>query len=90
MPCTRSITSGAYPEGTVEAIRAKADCTVLDAGAIAAKLGNPRAMNIVLLGALILSMGLEKQLDWNAIVAAKVKPQFVELNQKALAAGMEV
>lgn len=79
-----------YPEGTVEAIRAKADCTVLDAGAIAAKLGNPRAMNIVLLGALIHSMGLEKQLDWNAIVAAKVKPQFVELNQKALAAGMEV
>ena len=55
---------------------------------IAADLGNPKAMNVVLLGALIKIMKLE-ELDWDAALAACVKPAFLELNKKALAAGME-
>ena len=60
---------------------------VLDAAAIAEKLGNKKSMNVVLLGALIKQMGLEK-LDWDGALKACLKPQLVELNQKALAAGM--
>ena len=45
-------------------------------------------MNVVLLGALIKIMKLE-ELDWDGALAACVKPAFLELNKKALAAGME-
>lgn len=86
---TATTSSGAeqYPEGVIDAIRSSVKTYVLDAAAIAEKLGNKKSMNVVLLGALIKQMGLEK-LDWDGALKACLKPQLVELNQKALAAGM--
>jgi indolepyruvate ferredoxin oxidoreductase beta subunit len=43
-------------------------------------------MNVILLGAVIGLMGLE-DIDWETIIRENVKPQFVELNCRALAAG---
>ena len=43
-------------------------------------------MNVLLLGATIKLMGLES-LDWEKIIRENVKPQFVELNLRALAFG---
>ena len=78
-----------YPESTVDDLKAAGlDLTVVRAAEIAIGLGNVKAMNIVLLGSLIVALGLEG-LDWASIVAKNVKPNFVELNQKALQMGME-
>lgn len=76
-----------YPEGILDELKQAADVTALDAAAIAVELGSPRVMNIVLLGAIVKSMGLDA-IDWPAIIRANVKPAFAELNMKALQAGM--
>ncbi len=77
-----------YPEDVLEEIGKHVKPTVVDATALAAGLGNEKASNIILLGALVKAMGLE-DIDWDAILEANIKPQFVELNKKALRVGME-
>lgn len=86
---TATTLSGAeeYPKDAIERVKATADTKVLDAAKIATELGNSKAMNVVLLGALVRLMNLEK-LDWEAAIKECVKPAFVELNIKALAAGI--
>ena len=44
-------------------------------------------MNVVLLGALIKSMNLT-EIDWEKVIKDLVKEKFVDLNIKALHAGM--
>ena len=75
-----------YPEDSVERVKALAETKVLNAAKLAEDLGSPRAMNIVLLGALVKLMNLQ-ELNWEGAIAACVKPAFVELNKKALEAG---
>lgn len=77
-----------YPEGVIETIKGKANTTVFKAAEIAESLGNQKTMNVVLVGALIKAMGLEK-LDWEAVIKETVKEKFVEINLKALQAGMD-
>lgn len=77
-----------YPLDAIERVKAAADTKVLDAAKIATELGNAKAMNIVLLGALVKLMKLDN-LDWDAAIRECVKPAFVELNLKALKAGMD-
>ncbi|MEG1777942.1 MAG: indolepyruvate oxidoreductase subunit beta [Angelakisella sp.] len=86
---TATTLSGAetYPQDAIARVSALAETHMLDAAAIAAELGNARSMNVVLLGALVKLMGLEK-LDWDGALVACMKPKLVELNKKALAAGM--
>ena len=77
-----------YPEGLLEALEAQAPTTVIKAVALAEALGNPKAMNIVLLGALVKKMDLGG-LDWASRIKTGVKPAFVELNLKAFQAGYQ-
>lgn len=77
-----------YPEGVIEKIKEKVDTNVLDAGNIAEELGNPKTMNIVLLGALVKAMGLT-DIDWEKAIKESVKEQFVDINIKAFNAGMK-
>ena len=60
---------------------------VLDAAAIARDNGNPKGMNVVLLGALIRALGLQ-DIDWATALRANVKRQFAEVNLRCLDAGM--
>lgn len=76
-----------YPADPIGAVKAKAKATVIDAAGMARDLGNTKAMNLVLLGALVALMDLGK-LDWEGEIRASVKPAFVELNVKALKAGI--
>lgn len=76
-----------YPADCIDRLKSLAKTHVLDAAGIAAGLGNSKGMNVVLLGALVKLMGLES-LDWDAALTACVKPRFVEMNRKALHAGM--
>ena len=62
------------------------DCLVFKAGEIAEELGNPKAMNIVLLGALVKAMDVQG-VDWHQAIAGNVKEAFVDLNIKAFDAG---
>lgn len=78
-----------YPEGILDVLKASAQTTVINAAEIAKEIGNPKTMNIVLLGALIKAMNLT-EINWEKIIRDNVKPAFVELNLKALKAGMDV
>lgn len=75
-----------YPEGILEEIMSKVDTTVIQAADIAESLGNAKAMNIVLLGALVKAMDLTK-INWENQIKENVKPNMVEVNIKAFRAG---
>jgi indolepyruvate ferredoxin oxidoreductase beta subunit len=77
-----------YPADPIGELSSHARTRVIDAAAIATALGSPKAMNLVLLGALAALMGLEG-LGWEGEIRAAVKPGFVELDLKALRAGAE-
>lgn len=77
-----------YPDDVLEEINKHVEAKVVNATALARKLGNEKAANIILLGTIIKAMGLEA-IDWDSILEANIKPQFVELNKKALKVGMD-
>ena len=76
-----------YPTEILEELSSKVHTTVIDAAKQATELGNPKVMNVILLGTTIKAMGLE-DIDWEKIIRDNVKPQFVELNLKAIEVGM--
>jgi len=76
-----------YPEGVLETLRNTVDTTVLNATEIAEGLGNVKAMNVVLFGAMVKAMNLT-DIPWEKIIAANVKPKFVDMNVNAYKAGM--
>lgn len=77
-----------YPDDVLEEIGRHVEEKALDATGIARELGNAKAANIVLLGTIIKSMGLD-HINWDKILEENIKPKFVELNKKAIRAGME-
>lgn len=78
-----------YPDQILERLRAKVGVTVIRAGEIAARLGNVRTMNMVLLGALVQGMNLTR-IDFAGEIERNVKPATVAVNLAAFQAGMAV
>lgn len=78
-----------YPEGIIEKLQSKVHTIVIDAVQKAKELGNEKVMNIILLGALVKSMGLE-DIDWEKIISENVKEKFIDINIKAFNMGMEL
>ena len=76
-----------YPEGIIDHLKEKVEVLSFKAAEVATELGNPKAMNIVLLGALVKAMGGLDDIDWDAEIEANVKAKFVDLNKKAFHAG---
>ena len=72
-----------YPEDVLDEIKAHVEARVVDATRMAAELGNEKAANMILLGTIIKSMGLE-EIHWEEILKDNIKPKFLELNKKAL------
>jgi indolepyruvate ferredoxin oxidoreductase beta subunit len=62
---------------------------VVNASIEAQKLGNPKVMNIILLGAIIKAMGLE-EINWDRILRENIKEKLVDINLKALEIGMNL
>ena len=63
---------------------------------LAAQVGNPRTANVVLLGALSALMERQSTVSpqvpvdtWLSVIIERVPPKYVELNQRAFAAGRE-
>lgn len=78
-----------YPEGIIEELSRKVKTVAIDGAKQAEALGNSKVMNVILLGAIIKSMGLE-EINWEKIIRDNVKSQFVDLNLKAMKAGMDL
>ena len=79
----------AYPEDCIDRVKEKAgDVRVIKATKIAGELGNEKAANVVLLGAAVKAQRLEA-MDWDAALAACVKPAFLDMNRAAFKAGLE-
>ncbi len=83
------ILSGAadYPQGVVKAVTDKFDTTVVKGSDLAQELGNVKAMNVIIVGALIKAMGLT-DIDWEAVIKKTVKEKFVQMNLDAIQLGM--
>ena len=75
-----------YPAGVIELLKSKVDTTAIKALDIAARLGDPRVMNVVLFGALVEAIGLT-DIAWEPIISATVKAAFLDLNLAAYKAG---
>ena len=78
-----------YPENILDELQNRTEVIVVNAFDEAVALGNTKLLNVVLLGVTIKVMGLT-DIDWDDIIAAEVKPAFVELNKKALARGLRL
>lgn len=76
-----------YPNVIIELIKSKVHTKVINAANIAEDLGSMKVMNVVLLGALVKSMNLTN-IDWENVIKGLVKEQFVDINIKALNAGI--
>jgi indolepyruvate ferredoxin oxidoreductase, beta subunit len=97
VPVTVTISGQVYPSeqalrGAISQVTHLA--TYLDAAVIATTLGNPRAANVVLLGAL--SVLLERQMGigstiptsiWLEILSTQVPPKYLDLNRSAFHEG---
>lgn len=92
-PFTVSVGQGTYPEvdQSLDLIKKKAKKVIaLDGIAIAEEVGNPLALNMVMLGALIgsgtIPIGAE---DMKKVLSTSTKKAFLESNLKAFDLGME-
>ncbi len=78
-----------YADDVLEEIEKAADRVhVMDASKMAADLGNVKAANVILLGALVKLMGLD-DIDWEDIIRKNVKEKFIDLNLKAFKVGAD-
>lgn len=77
-----------YPSGVTEKLRdAVPDAKIFNASKIAGDLGNIKAQNIVLLGALVKAMGLDT-IDWKPVMKELIPARLYDLNEKAFEAGL--
>jgi indolepyruvate ferredoxin oxidoreductase beta subunit len=80
----------AYPQGIVESLQQGLEnVVVLEAVRLAEEAGNVRTQNIVLLGVLVKTLGLE-DIVWHEIIKELVPAKLLEVNIKAFQAGVNL
>ena len=89
VPVTVLIGDEKYPENVNEKLKAiGAQTLIINASEMAVKLGNIKAQNVVLLGALLKALNLDK-INWDEVLEKSVPAKAIEINKKALALGMQ-
>lgn len=79
-----------YPVDVVDRLKeAVPNTLIIDAAEISEKLGNIKAQNIVLLGALVKAIGLEN-LKWEEVISENVPDKYYDLNVRAFRAGLKL
>jgi indolepyruvate ferredoxin oxidoreductase beta subunit len=78
-----------YPTDIIETLSKKVKTYVVKATDEAIKLGNAKAMNVVMVGALMHILDM-KDLDIPASIKENVKPRFNDLNQEAYKKGAQL
>lgn len=87
LPMPVIVGNAKYPEAVCSEIqRLGVDNYALDAADIAGKLGNSKAANVVLIGALAKKLDFPKE-HWLEAIRANVKTAFLEMNLSAFEAG---
>ena len=86
MPMPVITGAATYPENIVEKLSQRASVILLDAMKLALEAGNPKAVNMVLMGVLASRMDLPEE-TWQAALEKQVPPKFLELNRRAFALG---
>jgi indolepyruvate ferredoxin oxidoreductase, beta subunit len=87
-PMTVQVGKEVYPTDIMEKLNDKvSNVKLVDAAGIATELGNIKAQNIVLLGALVKALGLE-DLDWAEVVRESLPEKMHALNIAAINAGI--
>lgn len=89
-PMTVQVGKEAYPEDVLDKLKDKVKTVkIFNAAEIAKGLGNIKAQNIVLLGALIKALGLE-ELNWDEVIRENLPSKMHDLNIAAIKAGMNI
>ncbi len=78
-----------YPDAIEDDLRSIADANVINVHEMAEELGNPKVMNVILLGSVVKNMELT-DVDWEKVISENVKPKFIDLNLAAFKKGMEI
>jgi indolepyruvate ferredoxin oxidoreductase, beta subunit len=78
-----------YPEDVVGKLQEKVPTVVVPATKLALQMGNAKVMNIILLGTIVKSMGLE-EIDWDKIIKDNVPAKLAEVNISAMKLGMSL
>ena len=88
-PVTASLTGSSYDGSDMLAYLSQnvEHLILVDGEAICQKIGSPKVLNIALLGAALEALGIDSE-QMEAVIRASVRPQFIEMNLKALHAGM--
>ncbi|MDK2982354.1 MAG: indolepyruvate ferredoxin oxidoreductase, beta subunit [Chloroflexota bacterium] len=77
-----------YPHDATASLKEQVPAVkVIQAAETARSLGNMRAQNIVLLGAMVKLLGLDESVDWKQIVADNVPEKSIDMNLAAFDAG---
>jgi len=77
-----------YPKDIIDTLQQQVQTIVIDAHNQAEALGNPKVMNVIMLGAIVKAMKLE-HLDFIQAIKDNVKEQYIDINIKALAVGLK-
>lgn len=91
-PVTASLGKSGYRgEAAVAYLKKNVDkCFIIDGKKICAECGSPKVLNVVLTGALAASGAMDLTVeDMEKALAARMKPQLIEMNRKALKLGAE-
>ena len=78
-----------YPENIIEELSGKVRTISIDGTKKAIELGNAKAMNIIMLGALVQAMGIT-HLNFEKALQENIKPKFIDINLKAFNLGCEI
>jgi indolepyruvate ferredoxin oxidoreductase beta subunit len=85
-PITVVTGAAAYPENIIENLSARYKTVSADASAFAARMGAPRAFNIVVLGLAARHLDFSYD-DWLSVIETVVPPRTIEKKKKAFEAG---
>lgn len=91
-PITATISGNSYSgEQMLDYIKSKVEkCYIIDGDKISAECGSTKVLNVAVVGAVTKSGALDISLeDVEKILKTRLKPQFLEMNRKALKLGAE-
>lgn len=89
MPLPVAAGKAEYPDGTIEAMESNFKTYTVDASKIAEELGNSKCMNVVLFGAMLKALDMT-DIDWFDVLRNNLPEKIIDINIKALKAGMRI
>lgn len=87
-PMTVVIGASSYPENIIEDLKKEHTVYSIDAGKIAAELGNSKVLNSVVLGVAAKYIGFDEE-QWISTIENTVPAKTIEINKKAFLMGYE-